>query len=51
MVVCGVGLLRGSVCEGCDHPLVRVYNCIALSTVAPLLLVDFLVSAVCLLLY
>ena len=23
------GLVRGSVCEGCDHPLVRVYNCIA----------------------
>jgi hypothetical protein len=27
MVVCGVGLVRGSVCEGCDHQLVRVYNC------------------------
>ena len=51
MMVCDVGLLRGSVCEGCDHPLDPVYNCIALSTAVPLLLVDFPISAVCLLLY
>ena len=46
MVVCGVGLLRGSVCEGFDHPLVRVYKCIALSTAVPLLLGFFVCVAI-----